>query len=186
MECSGIYRMELNRKETALALNIDCTTLDSWADKGCPSRRNGKGTPARYVLADVVRWRVEHEVSRALEAVSRSTDAGDLDALRARKMVAEACIREIQLARARADLIPAEEFELALSSMLVAARVQVCEVLPVRAARRVLGETDETRLREALRDEARTACADLADADADDIFRGIVADLQAQEIGALR
>ena len=176
--------MELNRKETALALGIDCTTLDSWADKGCPSVRYGKGTPAKYVLADVLRWRVEHEVSKALEAVSR--DAADIDALRARKLAAEAGIREIQLARANADLIPAEEFELALSSLLTAARVQVCEVLPVRAARRVLGETDETRLREALRDEARTACADLADADAEDIFRGIVADLQAQEIGALR
>lgn len=176
--------MQMNRKETAAALGIDVTTLDAWTAKGCPADRHGKGNPATFDLSEVVRWRIQFETEKALEAVSR--DVGDLDALRARKMAAEAGIREIQLARAKADLIPAEEFELALSSLLTAARVQVCEVLPVRAARRVLGETDETRLREALRDEARTACADLADADADDIFRGIVADLQAQEIGALR
>ena len=174
----------MNRKQTAAALGVDPTTLDSWTAKGCPADRHGKGNPATFDLSEVVRWRIQFETEKALEAVSR--DAGDLDALRARKLAAEAGIREIQLARAKADLIPAQEFELALSSLLIAARVQVCEVLPVRAARRVLGETDETRLREALRDEARTACADLADADADDIFRGIVADLQAQEIGALR
>ena len=174
----------MNRKETAAAFGIDVTTLDSWCQKGCPADRQGKGRPATFDLSEVLAWRIQFETEKALEAVSR--DAGDLDALRARKLSAEAGLREIQLARARADLIPAEEFELALSSMLTAARVQVCEVLPARAARRVLGETDETRLREALRDEARTACADLADADPEAIFRGIVADLQAQEIGALR
>ena len=178
--------MQMNRKETAAAFGIDATTLDAWCQKGCPADRQGKGRPATFDLSEVLAWRIQFETEKALEAVSRSTDAGDLDALRARKLAAEAGIREIQLARARADLIPAEEFELALSSMLVAARVQVCEVLPVRAARRVLGETDETRLREALRDEARTACADLAEADPEAIFRGIVADLQAREIGALR
>lgn len=174
----------MNRKETAAAFGIDVTTLDGWCEKGCPADRQGKGRPATFDLSEVLAWRIQFETEKALETVSR--DAGDLDALRARKLRAEAGIREIQLARASADLIPAHEFELALSSMLVAARVQVCEVLPVRAARRVLGETDETRLREALRDEARTACADLADADPEAIFRGIVADLQAQEIGALR
>ena len=176
--------MQMNRKQTAAALGVDVTTLDAWCSKGCPADRQGKGVPASFDLPAVVAWRIQFETEKALETVSR--DAADIDALRARKLAAEAGIREIQLARARADLIPAEEFELALASLLTAARVQVCEVLPVRAARRVLGETDETRLREALRDEARTACADLADADADDIFRGIVADLQAQEIGALR
>lgn len=174
--------MELNRKETALALGIDCTTLDSWADKGCPSVRYGKGTPAKYVLADVLRWRVEHEVSKALEAVSRSTDSGDLDALRARKMAADAELREIELACRKADLLPADEFESVLSAILAVTRTGVLEILPRRAARRLVGMNDEIAIREILLDEARVICSEIADADATAILNGTVARLQAAEI----
>jgi phage terminase Nu1 subunit (DNA packaging protein) len=175
--------MELNRKETALALDIDPTTLDHWADRGCPGQRAGKGLPARYVLGEVVRWWIDREVEKALEQV-QSADDHDLDALRARKLAAEAGLKELQLRRANADLIPADEFDAALKSMLTAAQVQACEVLPVRAARRLVGETDERRLREALRDEARQACAEIADADPEQIFAGVVARMQEQEVTA--
>ena len=150
-------------------------TFNAWQREGLPCEdRPGQGRAATFDTVAVHRWLVERAVTAALERIERSAEASDIEDLRKRKLAAEAELKELELELRKGDTLKADEFHAGISGIIQASRVHLCEVMPTRAARRVLGETDETALRNALRDEAREACAELWATDPETILAGAV------------
>ena len=147
--------MELTRKDTAAALGIDPTTLDSWTVKGCPASHPGKGRPASFDLQKVVAWRIEHEVEKALTRGNPS-DA-DREAWQTRKIAAQARLAEIEVETRKGRLVDANEITDAFVTLVIGGREHVRNVAPGRIARRVVGETDEGAIVAAAKDEIETA-----------------------------
>lgn len=150
-------------------------SFNAWLRDGLPCEdRPGQGRAATFDTVDVHRWLVERAVADAIERVERSAEDSDLEELRKRKLAAEAALKEHELDLRTGDTLRAEEFHAAIDGILQAARIHLCQVMPQRAARRVLGEADERALREALTDEAREACAEIWAADAETLLHGAV------------
>lgn len=87
----------LTAAQLAKLLGITEQRIRQWADLGCPQVRKG-----RYTVAAVFKWRVEREAAR----VKERTNAGSP---LQQKLRAEAELKELQLARERGELMPAEE-----------------------------------------------------------------------------
>ena len=153
--------MELTRKDTAAALGIDPTTLDSWTLKGCPASHPGKGRPASFDLQKVIAWRIEHEVEKALTRGNAGDD--DRDAWQTRKIAAQARLAEIEVETRKGRLVDTDEISHAMSVLVVGGREHVRNVAPGRIARRVVGETDEGAIVTAAKEEIELALHEWAD-----------------------
>lgn len=147
--------MELTRKETAAALGVDPTTLDSWTVKGCPASHPGKGRPASFDLQKVIAWRIEHEVEKALTRGNAGDD--DRDAWQTRKIAAQARLAEIEVETRKGRLVDANEITDAFVTLVIGGREHVRNAAPGRIARRVVGETSEGAIAAAAKDEIETA-----------------------------
>lgn len=87
--------------ELATMLGLSLQTVTDWKAEGMPHRMKS-GRPA-YVLREVVRWLREKERKNAAPM--------DKESEQLRKLRAEADLKEIEVAAARGDLIPAALFE---------------------------------------------------------------------------
>lgn len=151
----------LNRTEMADHLGIAMPTLDDWVRRGCPVvERGGRGRQWKFNSADVRSWRDE-DIRR--DAVGQ--DDASVDELRRRKLRAETLQAELELSRDRGELVPADTFDRAMAKAFGEVQANMRNVLPGRAARRLIGETDETRFKEVLLEEVDEALTALADAD---------------------
>ena len=147
--------MELTRKDTAAALGVDVTTLDSWTVRGCPASHPGKGRPASFNLQKVIAWRIEHEVEKALTRGNAGDDGRD--AWQTRKIAAQARLAEIEVETRKGGLVDVNEITDAFVTLVIGGREHVRNVAPGRIARRVVGETDEGAIAAAAKDEIETA-----------------------------
>lgn len=87
----------------------------------------------------------------------------DLLTAKTRKTSAEADIATLNAAERRGELVEVAEIALEARTAMIEIRQRMLQV-PERVAGRVLGETDERRLKTALREEISAALAALADA----------------------
>lgn len=150
----------LNRAEMAHHLGIGAPTLDDWVRRGCPVvQRGGRGRPWQFNSADVRDWR-DDDIRRAAARVEESS----ADELKRRKLQAETERVELDLARAKAEVVEVRQFERALEKAFGEVRTSLRAALPERAVRRLLCEGDETRFKETLLEEVDQALAALADA----------------------
>jgi phage terminase Nu1 subunit (DNA packaging protein) len=147
--------LELTRKETAAALGVDPTTLDSWTVKGCPASHPGKGRPASFDLQKVIAWRIEHEVERALTRGNPGDD--DREAWQTRKLAAQARLAEIEVETRKGRLVDADEITDAFTVLVIGGREHVRNVAPGRIARRAVGETSEGAIAAVAKDEIEAA-----------------------------
>jgi phage terminase Nu1 subunit (DNA packaging protein) len=128
---------DMTRRDLARALKVDETTVDRWTAQGCPAVRRGKGVPSSYDLAAVVSWRIEHETARALDRAERQAEPADLDRLKARRAELDIERRELDLARARGEVVPTADIDIALDRLVIGGRQHVLATAPDRAARRI-------------------------------------------------
>jgi phage terminase Nu1 subunit (DNA packaging protein) len=169
--------MKLNRTETATAIGCTPGTLDAWVRDGCPCEaRPGQGKAATFDLPAVIAWLRERAAAQAIDRAQRAADAGDLDALRARKLALSIEAAELDLAIRKREVAPVAEFERVQRHAATVIRSNILNV-PARAALQLLGETDEARFREILRAELtlalqQAAAADLTPPDADEADEG--------------
>jgi phage terminase Nu1 subunit (DNA packaging protein) len=154
--------MEVNRQELSQAMGVTPPTIDRWIHDGCPVKQRGtKGIAWVFVLADVVSWWGQRQ--RESAASSAPTDVEDA---RRRKLSAEAAMAELELAKARGDVAPIREFEMAQSRMMAVIRTNILNV-PSRVVLQLLGETDEKLFKSKLRAELTLALEQSADEDID-------------------
>jgi len=151
----------LNRTQMADHLGVAMPTLDDWVRRGCPVvERGGRGRSWKFNSAEVRAWRDED-----IRAELQDTRHASTDELKRRKLQAETEQAELDLARAKEEVVPIEQFERALDKAFGEVRAGMRNVLPGRAARRLLGETDETRIKEVLLEEIDQQLEALADTD---------------------
>ena len=167
MECSGVFGLDLNRKETAQALGVDPTTLDAWVAKGCPATRHGKGNPASFSLPDVITWRIAHETERLMSG----GDPAELDRLRARKLELDIEAKELDLSLRRGDIANVSEIADAFRDLIVGGREYVCRVAPGRIARAAFGGSEAT-IRQVAQAEIEAALTDWSKQSIVDVIEG--------------
>jgi len=120
-----------------------------------------------FNTADVLEWREAQAVERVSSGV---TPSANIDAARHRKLIAEAELAEIELAKARGALIPISDATRILSSTLTAVRAKLLAI-PTKLAARIAIETSEAACR-ALVAEAVNEALDELVADAADVPGG--------------
>lgn len=151
----------LNRTEMANHLGIAMPTLDEWVRRGCPIvKRGGRGQQWQFNSADVRAWRDED-----IRRDAAGPDDATLDELKKRKLRAETLQAELELSRERGELVPADTFDRAMAKAFGEVQASMRNVLPGRAARRLIAESDETRFKAVLLEEIDEALSALADAD---------------------
>lgn len=149
----------LNRTEMARHLGISMPTLDEWVRRGCPVvERGGRGRQWKFNTAEVRAWRDE-DIRHSMA----DTRLASNEELKRRKLAAETETVELELAKAKDLVVPVEQFERALAKAFGEVRAGLRNVVPGRAARRLIGEDDETRIKAVLLDEIDQALMALSD-----------------------
>ena len=96
----------VNQAEMAQISGVQALTIRNWERKGCPVRKKGgRGKPAQYNTAEVMRWREEQVVL----AAAGDLDAMDFEEARRRKLAAEAALAELDLSVRTREFVPIEE-----------------------------------------------------------------------------
>lgn len=148
------------RQETADVVGVDVKTLDRWVRDGCPvEKRGGNGVAWEFYLPDVIRWWGDRRVA---ETTANAPD--DLHEIELRRKRAEMLQAELELAKARSEVAPIHEFEMAQTKAMAAIRTRIMNV-PQRVVMQLLGETNETTFKERLTDELRVALEAASEAD---------------------
>lgn len=154
--------MIVNRAGLAEAMGKSLPTIDKWVKEGCPVKVRGrKGVEWEFCMPDVVAWFGRRE----RDLVTDNADATE-DALKRRKMLAETGKAELEFAKAAGEVAPVREFERAQAKMMAAIRTNVLNVAQ-RAVLQLLGETDETKFKQALLAELTLALEQSAQVDFD-------------------
>lgn len=97
--------------ELSALLRISTRQITNWRHEGCPTRNVG-GT-AKFDVAEVVEWLREKE-----RDTMRKETAPDEAQERARKLRAEADLKELELAQARGEVVAVTEFQTTLEDTL--------------------------------------------------------------------
>lgn len=151
----------LNRTATADHFGVAMTTLDDWVRRECPViQRGARGRPWQFNTADLMKWR-----EADIRAESQGVRSVTADELKRRKLEAETEMAELDLAKAKELVAPIEQIERALAKAFGEVRANLRNVVPGRAARRLVGELSETKIKAVLLDEIDQALEALADND---------------------
>lgn len=151
----------VNRTELAEINGVSMPTVDDWVSRGCPVvQRGGRGRAWVFNTAEVRSWRDDD-----IRAQTSHTENASKDELLLRKLAAETEQAELDLAKAKEQVVPVEQYERALTKAFGEVRAGLRNVLPQRAARRLMGESDETRFKDVLREEVDHVLEALADRD---------------------
>lgn len=141
---------KVNRAELADFFGISLVTVDSWVRAGCPFDERGNGTRGsqwKFDTADVSEWRTKRAVEEAT-----GTATQDEEALKRRKTLAAVLTAELELAKARELVAPLDQMERALSKVFANIQVNL-RSLPSKLSSRLIGETDERRLKSVMLEE---------------------------------
>ena len=140
---------------------ITCTAEDLGALAGVSARHI-----RRLELPKVGRNRYSLAASlpALIEALSGGDAGAELTMERVRLTKAQADRAELEFAKARGDVAPLDQIELAWSRMFAAIRANIMNV-PARTVLQLLGETNETKFKATLRAELTLALEQSAQAD---------------------
>lgn len=149
----------LTTKELADFYEVTERTVASWRQKGLPVVGSGKNL--RYDLREVVKYFESNAIRDAVSGVSNIPM--DAEEAKTRKLIAEATLAEIEVAKSRGILITPEDAEREVNRQL-----NICRALlrsfPSRLAPWILNQTDELAARELLEKHVRTLMNDMATA----------------------
>lgn len=118
--------LELNRSQTAEAFNVTTPTIDAWVRRGCPHRREGR--EYCFTLHLVIEWRISELTKKA----SVEKTPSGLDAL-GRKTMAEAQIKEMELAALQGLTIPTDQVEKSWERMIADCKKRLLSI-PIKTA----------------------------------------------------
>ena len=152
---------DVNRTELAEINGVSLPTIESWVRRGCPVvQRGGRGRAWQFNTAEVRNWREDDIRAEASHATHANKDE-----LTLRKLAAETEQAELDLAKAKGEVMAVELHERAMVKAFGEVRAGLRGVVPGRASGRLLGETDETNFKAVLLEEIDHALEALADSD---------------------
>jgi hypothetical protein len=100
---------EITAAEAGRRLGMTAQAIGQWVNRpGAPARKDGRNTWIRW--PDFARWRERELIDEAMP--------GDLDTARTRKANAEAELAEIEVAKARGEVVLVADYEAALGTIL--------------------------------------------------------------------
>jgi phage terminase Nu1 subunit (DNA packaging protein) len=138
----------VTRQCLADTFGVPLTTVDGWTRRGCPAQQRGsRGVEWQFNTADVHRWLVDDAVGQATGAKDK-----DSEALALRKLRAQTELAELELVKARGDVISLEVAQQALSYAFSAVQARL-RLIPGRVVRQLIGETDQSRFKDVLGSE---------------------------------
>jgi phage terminase Nu1 subunit (DNA packaging protein) len=79
-------------------------TVHNWTKEGMPHRSDGK--ESTYVLSECIEWRIAEEREDALARAAKASESIDEAKERARKLRAEADLKELELLVQRREVMP--------------------------------------------------------------------------------
>jgi phage terminase Nu1 subunit (DNA packaging protein) len=151
----------VNRTELAEINGVSLPTIESWVRRGCPVvQRGGRGRAWQFNTAEVRSWREDDIRAESSQATNATKEQ-----LLLRKLAAETEQAELDLAKSKDEVVPVEQLERAMVKAFGEVRAGMRNVVPGRAASRLLGETDETNFKAVLLEEIDHALEALADSD---------------------
>jgi len=153
----------VTNSEAARRLGMTPVSIGQWAAKpGCPT--NGVGAKRRLVWPDFPKWR-DQELARQIRAEAKeSARPADLEEAKARKMAAEAELAELELAKARGDLITVDDAVKGAEKLFERLRARLIAV-PGKEAHRFVGIKRLPQANKALRDVVDSALVELSKVD---------------------
>lgn len=135
--------------ELAEILGVTPKSVRAWERQGMPVQEKGRrGVASKYSVAACIAWRLER-----VEAQARARpDPTEIDEARARKVAAEAALAEIELAKARGEVVRLDDMSRAVGEALATTRARLLQV-GAKCAPQADLQPDEATLR-ALLDDA--------------------------------
>jgi len=153
--------MVVTTSELGKIMGVTHQTIYQWRKQGCPSEKRGEGTNSGHVFdtREVIKWRDKRTLRQAAE---KDEDALTKEEAQRRKLSAEAAMQELELARKRGDVVELREIELKLSDEFAQLRSSLRKI-PERCVLRLVGETDERRVKKIILEEVDSALELLVD-----------------------
>ena len=153
MKVSGRGKI-VSQAEMAEIAGVSSPTMRAWRRAGCPvESEGGSGRASLFNTMLVIKWR---------EALAAGETADvDLAEGRRRKIVAEAMLREIEVATAQGHLLPRADVHLAVTGSFARVRSRLLS-LPAKLAPLVLGLGSLAAIQEKLSNAVNEALAELA------------------------
>lgn len=148
----------VNRAELAGYEGVALTTVDAWVRDGCPVvQRGSKGVAWSFNTAQVSAWRRAREVEAAIGDAPATADE-----LRLRRLAAETGLAELELSKARGDVVDREQVRTAATAAFTRVRAGVRSI-PRRCAARIGG--DEQKIARVILAEVDRVLVELAKTD---------------------
>ncbi len=150
----------VSRASLANLQGVSPPTVDAWVRQGCPVvARGGRGKEWKFDNSEVTSWRIDRKVAEATGA-----ERADEEELRRRKLAAETELAELELAKARGDVVGVAQIERNLSSLFAEIRTNVRNI-PDRVVSSLIGMTSEREFKEILLREIDLVLSALSESD---------------------
>jgi phage terminase Nu1 subunit (DNA packaging protein) len=140
---------QVNRAELADILGCSLPTITSKVQRGMPYLQRGqRGKEWAFDTADVFNW----EKDQAIKDTVGDFTAVSEDEMKMRKLAAETGKAEIELAKARGEVAPLHDMEIAWRDAVLEFKARI-RLLPSRVAGQMVGLDNETEIKAVLLDE---------------------------------
>ncbi len=158
----------VNQTELTKLFGFSAVTVRTWERRGCPVVTKGrKGSAAVYNTADVVKWR-EQQAAGAAAGDDNSVDEAEG---KRRKVVAEARLAELELAREEGALVEIDAFAAEVGSVLARVRAGLLAI-PGSLALLLANEPDPNVIRDRVFEEISGVLNELSTSNCGDADSG--------------
>ena len=139
-------------------LNKGPNTLKGWFKQGCPVvQRGNQHAEWQIAIGDVLSWREEQAVINGIG----DTSTADADELKKRKLAAETTLVEIEVAKAKGEVAYIDDVAKELFARTLAAKTRMRNVA-TRVVSQIIGETNESKIKDIITDEIDYALSELS------------------------
>jgi len=157
-----------NLVQIAEFCGVSLPTVRAWVRRGCPyENKGGRGREWAFDTVSVFEW---HKEQAALNAVGDISSL-DIDEARRRKVAAEAALCELDLSKARGDVISLSEVGSVWLDIVSSARSRMLSI-PAKMSNVIAPETDPQVIRDLLEAELEEALEELSRFDQGNITGG--------------
>lgn len=150
----------VNQSELADLYGVHRNTVANWIKRGLPVEQapNGKkGRAYKFNTAQVAQWKEEQAVNDA----TGDTEKASAEELMRRKLAAETTQAEIKAAEMRREVVFIDDVVRMMTDDVIKTKARL-RTIPQRTSSRIVGQTDESIIKQILLSEIDLALNELA------------------------